>query len=424
MIRPGRAVAAVLLAGTLAACGAPAAPSPSAPPSASADPVAACEAVADSVVAAVARTVAAYDGAFLTPATPGATTTPAAPATATAPPGPSPAEAPAVDLAATVEAARDAVERLGCPAGVLDARLAKGLAAVEASGPVAAAVLARLTATLVGGPTPTPGPLRPGDDLAAALAAAPAGGTVELGAGTFALAVPLVALDAVTLRGAGRGRTILRSTAADAAVLDLAVGRVELRDLDVELAGAAGASGVVAGSEASLVLTRVGVRGARAGTAGGAGVLMSATDTGGSGRGTTLEVTDSEFSGNAWAGIGVTGGHRVSVVGSTFRENAACGLCFLDASGGSVTGSTLAGNQVGIGVTGTAGPALVDVAITGGTVGVQLEGASAATLERVAVSGSGGPRSSSPGRPPAPSPIPPAGRCPTASSSVPTRPRP
>lgn len=269
----------------------------------------------------------------------------------------------------------------------MDARLARGLAAVPASGPVAAAVLARLSATLVARPTPTPGPLRPGADLGAALAAAPAGGTVELGAGTFDLPATLVALDAVTLKGAGRGRTILRSTASDAAVLDLAVGRVELRDLDLAIAATGGSSGVVAGSEASLVLTRVGVRGARAGTAGGAGVLMSATGTGGSGRGATLEVTDSEFSGNAWAGIGVTGGHLVSIVGGTFRDNGACGVCFLDASGGSVSASTLAGNPVGVGVTGTARPTLVDVTIGGGDVGVQLEGASVATLDRVTVSG-------------------------------------
>ncbi len=398
--RPGRLLVAALLAGALSACSAP---TPTVSPSASVDPVVACEAVADTVVAAVARTVAAYDGAFLTPAssaspsaTPPTFTTPPTPATQpdpSPPPGPSTAPTPGAapaDLAGVVSAARQEVQRLGCPASVLDARLSRGLAAVEASGPVAAAVLARLTATLVAQPEATPGPLRPGDDLAKAVAAAPAGATVDLAEGTFEVAVPLVALDAVTLRGAGRGRTVVRSTAADAAVLDLAAARVELRDLDLHLSGTAGTSGVVAGSDAALVLTRVGIRGARtgeAGGAGGAGVLLSATGDAPPGRRTTLEVTDSEFADNAWAGIGVTGGHVVSVVSSTFTANGACGVCFLDASGGSVATSTLDGNQVGVGVTGTARPTLIDVAITGGTVGVQVEGTSAATLERVRVTG-------------------------------------
>lgn len=392
--RPGRLLVAVVLAATVSACSAPA---PTASPSASADAVQACEGVADTVVAAVARTVAAYDGAFLTPASsaspnpPTPSTPPATPTESSltpAPADPSSGDPPPDDLATTVAAAREEVQRLGCPASVMDARLARGLAAVQATGPVATAVLARLTAALVAQPAaPTPGPLRPGDDLANAVAAAAAGATIELGEGTFDVAVPLVALDAVTLRGAGRGRTILRSTAPDAAVLDLAAARVELRDLDLHLAGAAGSSGVVAGSEAALVLTRVGIRGARTGEAGGAGVLLSATGNAPPGRRTTLEVTESEFADNEWAGIGVTGGHVVSVVSSTFTGNGACGVCFLDASGGSVSSSTLTGNQVGVGVTGNARPTLVDDTISGGTVGVQLEGTSAATLERLTVAG-------------------------------------
>jgi hypothetical protein len=59
--------------------------------------------------------------------------------------------------------------------------LTEVLAAVSTGGPVARAVLLQLQAATAAAPTPA-GPLQPGDDVAAAVAAAASAATVQLSA--------------------------------------------------------------------------------------------------------------------------------------------------------------------------------------------------------------------------------------------------
>jgi hypothetical protein len=122
--------------------------------------------------------------------------------------------------------------------------------------------------------------------------------------------------------------------------------------------------------------------------AGGAGVYLSAEGDEASGRGTTLEITDSLFERNAWAGIAVAGGHRVSIESSSFAGNGEVGILFLDASSGSVGGSSFTDNKVGLAATGSATPTLVGSSFSGGSVGVQVDASAAPVIDGVQISGS------------------------------------
>ena len=302
-----------------------------------------------------------------------------------------PSTDPSADLEAAASAARTAIGRYGCAVTAFRSDLETGLKAVPAQNPVAAAVLARLTASLTGqvAQQTTTRPVTPTDDLTAVLAQLAPGSTVLLQAGTYTLRRTLVLLDGVTLRGSGRDTTVVRSSAADAAVVILTSARVEVSDLRIELDPGVPATGVVAGPQSSLALSSVTVSGATAtkGGLGGAGVQMSGQATDHPSRATTLQVTDSAFDHNAWAGIAMGGGHRASVLRASFTANGQCGMCFLDASSGSVQDSRFADNLVGLGANGTASPTWVGNTITGGTVGVQLDGTTTPTIQRLTVTG-------------------------------------
>jgi hypothetical protein len=290
-----------------------------------------------------------------------------------------------------VATAREAIAINHCPATQFSGDLERGLDGIHPSAPTARAVLARVRAALTGnvGQGARTLSVAATDSLSAVVTTAAAGSTLVLAAGTYVLTEPLVLLDGVVIRGAGVGRTVITGRAADAAVIVASQSRVELSDLTLALDRGVPASGIVAGPDASLVLTRVRESGARFGPggAGGAGVQMAARATEGSGRGTTLEVTDSTFADNAWAGLVVSGGHRVSVVRSTFTGNRQCGACFLDSSTGSVERSTFTGDAVALGATGSARPTWVDNTVRGGAVGIQVDGAAAPTIERVRITG-------------------------------------
>lgn len=291
------------------------------------------------------------------------------------------------DLKNALSQSRDEVARLGCDVGAFRDGVRAGLSGVTARGPVAQAVLLRLEASVNGdadqtGRTRT---VRPGDDVPRVLAGLAAGATLRLAPGTYRLDSTLVLLQGVTLRGAGRDRTRLVSTAADSAVLVLTDGRVELRDLALRHRGSAAASGLIGGPTSSVVLTGVTVGGARGSStrsAGGAGVLMSGRDRAEAGRGTTLEVTGSDLRDNTSAGILLLGAHRASIRGSRFAGNGQCGVCFTGRSSGAVRGSTFAGNGAGVAVVDDARPALVGNRITGGQVGIQAGGRARPLLRR------------------------------------------
>jgi hypothetical protein len=295
-------------------------------------------------------------------------------------------------LGDAVAEARDAQERFDCDPDAFGAELEEGLAEIEPDGPIEAAVWRRVTASLLGTIRAQAGEwvLGAGENLLDVVARAAVGTTVVLPAGTFDLDTTLVLLDGITLRGAGRDATTIRSAASDAALLVITASVVRLENLTVEITGAQPASGLVAGPSASVALSGVRMAGAVAGDGGigGAGVYLSAEGDEGSGRGTTLEITDSAFERNAWAGVAVAGGHRVSIQTATFAGNGEVGLIFLDESSGSVSGSTFTDNNVGLAAAGSATPTWLDSTVTGGSVGAQVDASAAPVMDGLTFRGS------------------------------------
>ncbi len=375
-----RVLPALLLAGLLAGC-APSPPTQSPTP----DPRLECEAAVESVIDAVAELVADYEAPLVGPEQPPSATSSPTPDTDDA------ATAPDERLARAVDAARRIRAEKGCAAGPFDAGLEAGLEAIEPKGPMADAVLRRTTAALLGeaGRVADEHQLAADEDLRDVLASAAEGTTIILPAGTIDFDSTVVVLSGVTLRGAGKDVTTIRSSAADGAFIVAANGNVRLEGLTIALSPRP-SSGVIAGSSATLALSDVRVRGARAESdgAGGAGLYLSGMGSEGSGRGTTLEVTDSVFEDNAWVGIAVSGGHQVSVESSVFIRNVTAGILFLDASTGSVADSEFTDNGVGLAAAGAATPVWTASTIRGGSVGAQVDGTAAPVMENLHIAGS------------------------------------
>jgi parallel beta-helix repeat protein len=375
--RAGGGAVLALLVAVLAGCSAdqPASvPSSSAASASASSRAKACAAVVGEIVVATQRYVDVYGPL---------------PAGGTASPAPSAASSagPDGDLRQALSAAQQKLTDLGCDIAAAQTQLAAGLDRVTARGPVAAAVLLQTRAAITGRlpKDPVTRTVSPADDLAVVLSEAPSGSTITLRAGTYTLKDTLVLLAGVTLRGAGRDTTLIRSPGADAAVLALTGERVTLTGLAVAHTGSRPGSVILGGPDVSLALTGVRLSGARADAQGqgGAGVLMSArgaaTTTG---TATTLEMTGVDVTGNGAAGVVLTGNHRVSILTSQFRANGQCGVCFLDASSGSVQGSTFTDNAVGVVATGSARPTLIANTFTGGQVGVQASGSPVPVLSR------------------------------------------
>ena len=316
------------------------------------------------------------------------------------------------DMAGVQEAlanTQEAIRVHGCDDRLMEKATEEGLAELSPTDPVAVAVLARITHTLLGRVPPAPEEVDvgPDDDLHDVVARVAAGSTIVLPAGDVELSEPLVFLEGVTVRGAGMEATTLASTAPGASLIDVSGARLVLENLAVEVRGAA--SGIVAGPNAQLVLTAVRVSGARLDDArtGGAGLhLVGAapasedeangddpSQSGETSSGSTtesertsVEVTDSVFTGNAWAGIVISGEHRVSIERATVGESGEVGILFLDSADGSVADSVVSASRLGIGVAGQARPVILDLTVSGGLVGVQLEGSSAATIQGLVLS--------------------------------------
>lgn len=309
------------------------------------------------------------------------------PPTTAATPGPKVSDA---DLQAAVERAQQVRRKQACDDDAFRRDLESGLAGLTAQGAVASAVLRQIKANLTGrvSTETVERSVTPEEDLAEVLAEVGPDATVQLGPGTYRLDQTLVLLRGVTLHGAGRGRTTLVSSAADAAVLVLTGDRVVVEDLAVRRTGDAVGSVVIGGSAASLLLARVQLSGARIGKGdGGAGVLMTAAEGEDPRVGTTLEVTAARFADNEGAGIALTGSHRASIVSSTFHRNRQCGVCFLGSSGGAVRQSTFTANGAGVAVTSTARPSIMGNRINGGEVGVQAVDSAAPVLRNNTITG-------------------------------------
>ncbi len=388
--RPPRTLGAVVLAGsvaTLLACSGPAPASPSPEPSPVPSPTA-CAAAVSTIVDATQKYVDGFGDASA------AAADPASPSPTTGAGGSDPTTPAAggdVEFQAALTAARRRLSDQGCDSTEVRSQLTEGLGAVRTEGPVAAAVLRQLTASMTRDTTTseTTRAVAPGDDLLEAVAELPPGSTLSLAEGVYRLDEALVLLSSITVVGAGADRTTIESTATDSAILAVADGRIDLDRLTVTHTGPEPANVVLAGSAAAIAATGARFTGgvAREDGTGGAGILMYAPDAEATAATTTLEVTDSVLADNASAGIVLTGGNVASVVGSTFSDNGQCGICFLDLSGGSVEEGTFTDNAVGMAATGQAAPAIVDATIRGGTVGVQASDDAAPVLRNVTIRG-------------------------------------
>lgn len=271
----------------------------------------------------------------------------------------------------------------GCPQQEFLDLLTTGLESVTAEGPIAQAVLARLTANLLGTVGTEPSiTVTPADDLRQVVATAAPGAIVYLDAGDYPLADPLVLLDTITLVGEGRDATRLESSADEIAVLVMTSDLVGLRSLTLERDVAVAGSGIVTGVAPTLVLEDVTIAGARAAQdGGGAGLDLTGSDDAAGPDRTTVEVTGALFRDNGWAGISVAGGQRVSVQDSEFTDNGECGACFLGSAEGSITDSRFRDNGVGVAAVGTSVPVVRGNRISGGEVGVQVGGQAQPTID-------------------------------------------
>lgn len=397
MIRPlgkltagvGMMLAAVLV---LSGCTGSEAPSTSRPSgsapatSASSADAQACADVPDLVVEAVQEYVDGYGSAVA-----GKQAGPSASPSASPTVGPAGGD---TGLRNALSQTRDVLQQRGCDVPTYQRDLQAQLGDVTARGPLAQAVLLRLRASLAGraSEAATTVDAGPGDDLPTVLSELGPGSTVTLAPGRYRLDSSLVLLQGVTLRGAGRGRTTLASSAGEVAMLVLTDGRVELADLTLRHTGRRAANGLIGGPTSSVVLTGVRVSGARSGrggdsSSGGAGVLMSGRDGTEGGRGTTLEMTGSELVGNTGAGVLLTGRHRVSIRSTRFEDNGQCGVCFTGRSSGAVRAGTFRDNAAGVAVLDAARPLVTGSTFRGGQVGVQASGTTTPVLRRLRVRG-------------------------------------
>ena len=299
------------------------------------------------------------------------------------------------ELRDALGSARKTLENNGCDLEKFRSDFQASMDDITTRGPLARAVLLRLTASMTGtlASNPETITLRPRQDLPAALARLAPGSTAVLAAGDYRLRQPLVLLSGVTLRGRGQRRTSITSTAAGSAMLVLTDGRTEVRDLTLRHQGRKPASLLVGGPSSSVVLTRARLTGARAsakatpGDQSGSALTMTARAGDDAQRGTTVQVTASDFSGNDAAGILLTGAHRASIRGTTFRANGQCGVCFGGESSGGVKGGTFTDNAVGVAVLDRATPTIVDSTFNGGQVAIQASGRAAPTVRSPRIDG-------------------------------------
>lgn len=310
------------------------------------------------------------------------------------------------DFAAVTAELRAEAEELGCDPGALAADIREELDRLSGGSPVQDAIAAAFRA----GPLGTADPSDLGavqltvatsEELVAALAVAGSGSVIRLAAGEFRVVEPLVMLRPVTLVGAGRGRTVITSTAAEGALVLSTDGDAVLRDLTV--AGGSGAS-VVLVAGGGYVLDRVGIEGA---PGGGYGIVLRPSSGPLLASGTRRELTDVEVRGTPGGGVVVAGSETPTLRGITVEDTAGCGLCWIESGAGRaedvtitgaqvgvrvdddaaplVRGAGISGSQVGIAFTGRGAPRITGAAVIGGATGIQVTGDGAGSVEDTTV---------------------------------------
>jgi serine/threonine-protein kinase len=297
---------------------------------------------------------------------------------------------------------RRQVVSAGCDLPQFRTTLAASLTAVRTDGPLAVAVagLLRTTALRTLGDTSTVGvsQVDPGADLAAAIAAAPRGGTVQLTAGTYRLAEPVYLLQDVTVRGAGPGSTRLVSTASGAGLLVPLPAKVQVERLALTHAGNKAASGLIVW-DGRAELRAVRVSGATGRVSGPAdrGRQAAAALSGGVGSGVlvsqsaSLLIRDAQLTDNDVAGLVVGGRARVDVRDTAFEDNGLCGLCFTGRATGQVRDSHVTGGAVGMYVGQRSSPELQGNVVSGTReAGIAIQEQAAPVLTANQVGGNGG----------------------------------
>jgi hypothetical protein len=351
-------------------------------------------------VASVQQYVTAY-GSALTSPTPSSSSPTSPPATRSG----AAASTDGARLRSAVVEAQRSVAAGKCSLATFRAKLDKGLRGVTADGPIAQAVLLKMTASLDGtaGTDAQTIDVPVGADLRTVVAGLAAGSTLQLAAGSYQLSDPLVLLDAVSIVGAGAGTTTIRTTAGGSGIVDLTDGRVEFRNLALVHTGSSPGDVVIGGPRASLKFTGVRVSGATAkggasasagapapapptGSSDGIGVLMS-SGKGAAAHGTTLEMTDTTVDRNEGGGIILSDGQGASLRRLTVVSNGGCGVCFSGSSTGAVRDSHFTDNTVGVAVLDTAEPAVTGDVFTGGEFAIQVAGSATPGIDDATISG-------------------------------------
>jgi parallel beta-helix repeat protein len=207
--------------------------------------------------------------------------------------------------------------------------------------------------------TPTPPPIHleangSGDypTLEEAIKTAPVGATIVLGPGTYHLAEPIVANQAVRLVGAGMDQTEIVSGAGGYVLLFSGEGPFTAEDITFRHEGSAEATVVIVeGGEIAFSHCRFTGGTHAGGSAGGAGLLLQGTTSG--------IVQESEAVGNDHTGILVRDQAQPTLVGNVCSDNGAVGITFIDTSGGIARRNECTANDLGgILVAGEAEPTL------------------------------------------------------------------
>lgn len=194
-----------------------------------------------------------------------------------------------------------------------------------------------------------------GDDLAAAVASAPSGATLQLHAGVYQLKAPLQLTKSISILSADEAHPQIVCSAAGAVVIFSGT-HLTLTGLDFIHRGKKEANAVqISGKQISIENC----------TFSGGYTKRTAKDTIGNGlwvRGQTRgRISNCTFSANSRNGLLVSASAALILENNGFAENGETGLTFLNSSSGQATGNQCRKNGTdGIAVTGSATPILKD----------------------------------------------------------------
>jgi len=225
------------------------------------------------------------------------------------------------------------------------------------------------------------------------------GSTLQFGAGVFELTQPVVVDIGINFVGAGKDQTTLSSAAEGVGVAFVGPGDFSMTDLTLEHTGDKEASVFLAIEGAVAIahdVIRGGVVGADAQSGGGHGIVFAFDPIKGfpdrtdAERAGPLTIDDTLVTGNAAAGILSTGRASPQVTASTISDNGGCGLCYVSNSRGSVTNTTVQGNQIGVQAGDNSAPRLRESTFSGNlSVGITFDGATTGSLTQSTIDNNG-----------------------------------